>query len=255
MSQRKRRRALGQHTLVDPRILAAIVRVARITSEEIVCEAGAGRGTLTEQLCTRAKRVISYEVDRVLYEWTRARLVDERYCKNLELVNADIFRVTRNLKFDVFVSNLPYSRSRDAFEWLATQRFSRAVVMVQQEFADKLVAAPGAKNYKALSALAAYCFRLEPAFSVSKNSFEPPPKVRSVLMKVLPSRTIDRKTIKSLNLLFSKRNKQVISVAAREGLAVKDLLMPGVQESRSRIDELEPDKAIRLAEMMSRNDI
>lgn len=224
--------------LVDRRVLARIVDTAEIGRDETVLEAGTGQGTLTAELCKAAKNVVSYEVDKKLYRQAKAQL----QFSNLELVNADLFRA-KNLSFDVFASNLPYSRSRDAFEWLAVQKFGRAIVMVQEEFADKLAARPGNKNYRAISALAAHCFAVEKLFNVGKQSFEPQPKVESVVIRVIPVNAVAKETVKSLNLLFSKRNKKASTVAARAGIKT--------DFGSKRIDQLVPSDLIKMAESVS----
>lgn len=224
--------------LVDRHVLAKIIDADRIDREEIVLEAGSGQGILTAELCKAAKRVISFEVDKRLYNQAKARL----QFQNLVLVNADLFK-KRSIDFDVFVSNLPYSRSRDAIEWLATQRFNRAIVMVQREFADKLVASPGNENYRAISALASYCFSIEKLFKVGRQAFEPPPKVESVVIRLTPVNTVTRRTVGNLNLLFSKRNKKASSVAAEAGITEADF-------GDKRVDHLAPADVVRIAEGM-----
>ena len=199
--------------LVDRRVLARIVDAAKIGRDETMLEAGTGRGILTAELCRAAKSVVSYEIDKKLYQLAKANL----QFHNLELVNADLFKAA-NPDFDVFVSNLPYSRSRDAFEWLATQKFKRALVMVQEEFAAKLAARPGDRNYRAISALAGHCFAIEKLFSVGRRSFEPQPKVESVVVRIIPINTITKRTAKNLNLLFSNRNKIASAVAVKMGI-------------------------------------
>jgi 16S rRNA (adenine1518-N6/adenine1519-N6)-dimethyltransferase len=221
--------------LVDRRVLARIVDAAKISKDETLLEAGTGQGVLTAELCKAAKSVVSYEVDKKLYLQARALL----QFQNLELINADLFK-TKNLDFDVFTSNLPYSRSRDAFEWLAAQKFKRAVVMVQEEFAEKLVAEPGAKNYRAISALAAHCFAIEKLFRVGRQSFAPPPKVESTVLRIISINTVTKETVKSLNLLFSKRNKRASTMAARAGVKT--------DFGSKRIDQLVPGDLVRMAE-------
>ncbi|MEW6603429.1 MAG: 16S rRNA (adenine(1518)-N(6)/adenine(1519)-N(6))-dimethyltransferase RsmA [Thermoproteota archaeon] len=228
---------LGQHMLVDRRVLAKIIDAAKIGKDEVVLEAGTGQGILTTELCKSAKSVVSYEIDKKLHNQTKARL----QFQNLELVNADLFK-TANLDFDVFASNLPYSRSRDALEWLATQKFDRAILMVQQEFADKLVAKPGSKNYRAISALAAQCFSIEKLFSVGRQSFEPQPRVESVVIRLIPVNTVTRRTINNLNLLFSKRNKKASAVASKASIKA--------DFGDKRIDQLSPADLVRMAELM-----
>ncbi|HEX2557131.1 MAG TPA: 16S rRNA (adenine(1518)-N(6)/adenine(1519)-N(6))-dimethyltransferase RsmA [Nitrososphaera sp.] len=230
-----KRRTLGQHMLVDHKVLAKIVDAAGIDKSETVCEVGTGQGILTAELCRRAQWIISFEIDRELFRNAQEQLK----FNNLELANADLFK-TAELHFDVFVSNLPYSRSRDAFEWLAVRKFSRAIVMVQEEFADKLTATPGDKKYRAISVLASYCFKIEKLFKVQSKSFEPQPLVESAVLRIIPIRTITNETIKNVNLLFSKRNKKASTVAAKAGIQA-DL-------GNMRINQLAADDLVKMAE-------
>jgi 16S rRNA (adenine1518-N6/adenine1519-N6)-dimethyltransferase len=230
--------------LADRRILAKIVSAASIEKDETVLEAGSGQGILTAELCRYAKHVISYEVDIKLYRRVQERLLLQ--FKNLQLVNSDLFKNGDSHFFDVFVSNLPYSRSRDAIEWLSRQNFKRAIVMVQDEFADKLTARPGSENYRAISALAAHCFAIEKLFKVRRESFEPQPKVQSSIIRIIPINTVTREVIRNINLLFSRRNKNASSVAAEAGI------INAIYESK-KIDELEPKDLVHMAELMSSN--
>jgi 16S rRNA (adenine1518-N6/adenine1519-N6)-dimethyltransferase len=231
--------------LVDRRILAKILSAAYIGKNEIALEAGTGQGILTAELCKYAKQVISYEIDINLHRKVQEQLLSQ--FKNLRLLNADLFKTKGPHFFDVFVSNLPYSRSRDAIEWLSTQKFDRAILMVQEEFADKLAARPYSKNYRAISALAAHCFAIEKLFKVRRESFEPKPKVESSIIRIIPVNTITREVVRNINLLFSKRNKKASSVAAEIGIIIN------LNYGSKKIDELEPRHLIQMAELMSSN--
>lgn len=232
--------------LVDRRIIERIVSTANLRENEIVLEAGTGQGTLTKELCRHAKQVFSYEVDANLYEKVQEELLP--YFNNLRLVKADLFKTTDIPFFDVFVSNLPYSRSRDAIEWLSTQIFDRAIIMVQEEFASKLVAKPFSKNYRAISALAAHCFTIERLFKVRKESFEPQPKVESSIIKITPINTISAKVVRNINLLFSRRNKKASSVAAEIGINID-----GSRYGSKKIDQIEPTDLVQMAQWISSN--
>lgn len=224
--------------LVDRKVLEKIVRAADISGEEVVLEVGTGLGTLTSELCQRAKEVISYELDPALYQKSKELLKFE----NLDLVRGDLFEI-KDLDFDVFVSNLPYSRSRDAIEWLVARKFSRAIVMVQLEFAEKIQAVPGDRNYRAISAITNHCFRIEQITAVGRGSFSPQPKVDSVVMKLVPAqrRAVSTAVLKRLNWLFSRRNKKASSVAAKIGLGHLDL-------GDRRIYQLPPSTLVGIAE-------
>ena len=233
--------------LVDRRILAKILSAACIGKDETVLEAGTGQGILTAELCKYAKQVISYEIDINLYRKVKEQQQLLSRFKNLQLVNGDLFKTKDSHSFDVFVSNLPYSRSRDAIEWLSTQKFDRAILMVQEEFADKLAAGPHNKNYRAISALATHCFAIEKLFKVRRESFEPKPNVESSIIRIISVNTITREVVRNINLLFSRRNKNASSVAAEIGIIVY------ADYGNKKIDELESRHIVQMAELMSSN--
>ncbi len=232
-----KRRLLGQHMLIDNDILHTILDYAELDRNEVVFEIGTGNGNLTAELCKRAKRVISCEVDKELNK--KAQNILGKY-SNLLLVNGDGFKTDHG--FDVFVSNLPYSKSRIAVEWLAEREFDRAIVMVQKEFAAKLLANNG-NNYRAVSALAQYCFDIELLMQVGKNSFNPKPKVDSVLLKMIKRRKVGKDVIRELKLLFSFRGRKVRSAARKLGISES--------LNDKRVERLSPEEAVRLAEIIA----
>ena len=210
-----KRISLGQHLLIDFEVLKKIIDASQINKHEIVCEAGAGNGILTCELCRHSKSVISYEIDSMLFEEASKRAFS---LPNLKLVNADIFKLD-NLNFDVFVSNLPYSKSKDAFSWLPFQKFDRAIVMVQKEFAAKLQASPGEKNYRAISVVTQHCFNIQSLFNVDRKAFDPEPSIESEVIRVVPKKhsRITHMTIKNIYFLFSQRNRTATSIARKFG--------------------------------------
>jgi 16S rRNA (adenine1518-N6/adenine1519-N6)-dimethyltransferase len=230
-----KRISLGQHLLIDFEVLKKIIQASQINKNEIVCEAGTGNGILTYELCRRSKFVISYEIDRTLFAY-----VNKKTLPNLKLVNADIFN-TDNLNFDVFVSNLPYSKSREAFNWLALQKFDRAIVMIQKEFAAKLQANPGEKNYRAISVIAQHCFNIQRLFDVDRKAFMPKPSVESEVIRVVPRKNsgITHATINNIYFLFSQRNKIAASIARKFGSKV--------DFGNTRIGKLNAEEMIELA--------
>ena len=208
-----KRKSFGQHMLNDNRILARIIDASQINTEETVYEAGTGNGVLTKELCKNAKLVTSFEIDSQIFK--KVLYLSSSY-SNLRLINADIFKIYQ-LEFDVFVSNLPYSRSKDALQWLPFQKFKRAIIMTQKEFVDKLQAKPGESNFRAITVLSQYCFNIERLFNVSKEAFDPEPYVESTVIRLIPrSTTINKNTISNLNLLFSQRNKKASSVLSKK---------------------------------------
>jgi 16S rRNA (adenine1518-N6/adenine1519-N6)-dimethyltransferase len=238
-------RSLGQHHLVDKRVLKEVIRSSQISREEVVCEAGTGEGILTRELCKYAKRVISFEIDRILYLRAWNYLSD---FTNLLLIHEDIFN--SDIEFDVFVSNLPYSRSKRAIEWLALKKFNRAIVMLQKEFVDKLQAKSGQANYRSISVIGQYCFKIENLFEVNKSSFTPQPKIGSEVIRLTPKRDnrLILETINNVHYIFSRRNKRASSVLRAFGRTASCYH----EWNDKRIDQMAPEELVALARSMKK---
>ncbi len=98
---------LGQNFLNSKSIAKFIVDSATISKNNTVYEIGIGKGILTPYLCEQSKNVISVEKDLNLYEESKVKFSN---IKNLKIIHGDGFK--QNEKFDIFVSNLPYSESK-----------------------------------------------------------------------------------------------------------------------------------------------
>ena len=227
-----KRKLLGQHFLNSQNIAQSIVTEAKITKNDVVFELGTGLGVLTPLLCEQAKKVISVDADEKL-----VRSAKSKFSKidNLVLRSGDGFK--QNDVFSIFVSNLPYSRSKDAIEWLAQSTFSHGVIMVQKEFAEKLLA-KSSKNRKAVSIIATHAFEISIVSKVGKNNFSPPPKVDSVILKIIKKNTMNEEIIQIINKIFSYRRKTVKNILKQFN---KKTLMD------KRIDDLSGDEIINLA--------
>ena len=158
-----KRKKLGQHFLNSKSIAEKIIAEANITQNDIVLEIGTGLGILTPLLCKDAKKVISIDVDKDLIEEAKKNFSK---IHNLTLKYGDGFKTED--RFTIFVSNLPYSKSKDAIEWLATTNFSHGVIMVQKEFAEKLLAT-STKNRRAVSIVANHTLEIKNIFKVGKK--------------------------------------------------------------------------------------
>lgn len=234
--KRSRTRALGQHMLVDLEVLDKIIDESHVNKAETVCEVGTGNGILTYALCRYAKSVLSFELDNTLFQNAIKKL---HFLSNLTLINADAFRV-QDLDFNVFVSNLPYARSKDAFTWLPLRKFNRAIIMIQKEFARKLQANPGQRNYRAISVITQYCFNIQELFDVDRKAFDPEPSIESVVIRLTPKKSsITEQIIKSLDILFSQKNKKTSSLVNKFGI--------GVNLACKRINELDAEELVELA--------
>jgi 16S rRNA (adenine1518-N6/adenine1519-N6)-dimethyltransferase len=230
----RRRQRLGQHFLTSDIVAKKIVDAASITKKDIVLEIGTGKGILIPHLCRNAKKVISIESDYLLYQSVTKKFSD---IDNLELVHGNGFK--SGVKFTILVSNLPYSKSRDAMEWLIQQKYLQAVVMVQKEFFEKLQAAGNER--KAISVLVNYSTRIEKILNVDKSNFSPSPKVNSVVLRLERKKTISKELIKTVNRLYSYKRKSLQNILKQ---------FDKVIESNKRLEELSSEEIIDIAKQI-----
>ncbi|HZE21703.1 MAG TPA: 16S rRNA (adenine(1518)-N(6)/adenine(1519)-N(6))-dimethyltransferase RsmA [Desulfobaccales bacterium] len=191
----KPKKKLGQHFLLHPHQARRIVAALGLTGEETVVEIGAGLGALTGFLAQAARRVIALERDPELARFLREDLFMET--PGVEIICQDV------LEFDfqeaclqsgrplAVVGNLPYQITSPLLFTLMRESaaVTQAVLMMQQEVGDRLLASPGTKDYGILSVLSQYYFRVIQLFQLSPGNFYPPPQVDSVVLRLLPEST------------------------------------------------------------------
>jgi 16S rRNA (adenine1518-N6/adenine1519-N6)-dimethyltransferase len=209
----------GQHFLTDDSIADRIVQAADIQPSEPVWEIGPGKGVLTERILVLTDDLTAFEIDYRLPE-----LLTERFGDKLHLINRDILAVNWQELLSAkanetgqkikFVSNLPYQITSPVLYALEENEkwFSRIVIMLQREVAERLTAKAGCKAYGVMTLKLNYAFNIKFLFNVPPEAFQPPPKVQSTVVMLEP-RT-DKPVVKSLdtyrliiNKAFSQRRK------------------------------------------------
>jgi 16S rRNA (adenine1518-N6/adenine1519-N6)-dimethyltransferase len=159
-----------------------MVDYARLSHEDVVLEIGAGIGNLTRLLAQRAGKIISIERDRRFTNILREQL---RGLSNVQIIYGDALRIELP-KFNKVVANLPYGISSDITFRLLEQKFELAVLMYQQEFAERMVAKPGSDDYSRLTVNTYYRARVELLGEVPPEAFVPQPKVTSAIVRLSP---------------------------------------------------------------------
>jgi len=203
---------LGQHFLKNERYLTLETNEAAIQPNEVVLEIGPGPGALTGKLLEKATKVIAVEVDKRMVTFLQKKFSAEIENGKLEIIEEDILKA-KLPKFDKCVSNVPYQISSAIIELLAEHgKFS--VLIIQKEFADRLIAEAGERDYSRLTILANYHFTPVYLEFVPKGAFSPPPKVDSAIVKLVPKRqkpeVADEKLFFELvKALFIHRNQKV----------------------------------------------
>ena len=196
----KRKPKLGQNFLTDHSAAKRIVDAVGDISNRTVIEIGPGRGMLTDLLVRRARKVIGIELDHILAAQMRMRYAT---LSNVEILESDFvtvewqsmvgrrpgplhdLRPTQPETVDI-VGNLPYYITSDIVLRILREHASigRAVIMVQREVADRVVAEPGSRDYGLLSATAQLYARVEKLFTLPPGAFNPPPEVHSSVVRL-----------------------------------------------------------------------
>ena len=187
------RKRFGQHFLSDQDVLSRIVGVMAIKPDDRVLEIGPGRGALTSHLLSETDQLDAVEIDRDLVPILSAQF------PALKLINADILNVDLHELFHRptrVVGNLPYNISSPLLLKLADfakthpDRFVDGHFMLQKEMAERMSAQPGTKAWGRLSVIMQLTFSVDHLFDVAPESFDPPPKVWSSVIRVAPSDTV-----------------------------------------------------------------
>jgi len=227
-----KRRSLGQHYLRDEEIVKRVIELAAIRNGEKVLEVGTGRGTLTEQLAKVADSLEAYEIDRENYLTTKSLLDSHR----TKLRLGDAFKAKP--RFDVLVSSLPYSESSTFIEWLSELAYDRAIVILQEDFARKITANPGDRNYRAISVIAQLSAGISLKNPVPRHAFEPPPRVNSRMVVLVRKRKLTRKKVVLIKLLFSLRRRNLKAALSKLGLDSS----VGTNLGSRRVNSLAPEE-------------
>lgn len=209
------KKSLGQHFLIDQNVLQRIISLAKVQEDDAIVEIGPGPGVLTDFLLDAGACVTAIERDSLYANEHRERKLDTLQIVEGDVLEVDFRKILDPNKRYKLVANLPYNISTPIFEKIfeVIDLFSSMTVMVQKEVADRMKAPPGSKDYGALSLFIKMHGETTDAFSVSANSFYPPPNVTSAVVHV----QLEEKTFSTpkaliqrvIRHLFTKRRKMI----------------------------------------------
>lgn len=184
----KARKRFGQNFLQDAHWIERIAKAIQAKPGDNIVEIGPGQAALTRYLVADSGQMRAVEIDRDLAAWLRTQFNPDQ----LELIEADALTIDwsslgqeRPLRV---VGNLPYNISSpllfkllEAADYVQDQHF-----MLQREVVDRMVAAPGSKTYGRLSVMLQWRYRMTKLFDVPPGAFNPPPKVVSSVVRMIP---------------------------------------------------------------------
>ncbi len=240
-------KAKGQNFLTDGRVADRHIEYAEIQPGDDVLEVGPGLGILTQRLIGKGKSLTCIEIDDILADY-----IGKTYGDRLNLIHGDAVKVPFP-KFDRFVSNLPYSVSTPIIFKLLDYPFKKAVVMVQKEFAERMVADVGSPDYSRLTVNLFYKAECQIVENVPKSRFKPQPKVDSCLVAITPRpapfEVKDEKTFfRVTQVCFDHRRKKIGTSlkAARMIQSAED-----IPYADARIESLRPAEIAEIADAVA----
>lgn len=204
-------KAHGQHLLKNPLLTASIVDKAEIKPSDVVLEVGPGTGNLTVKLLDKGRRVIAVERDRRMAAELSKRVMGTPQERKLQILIGDVLK-TPVPRYDVLVSNTPYQISTPLIDMvLRMDPIPPSTLMVQREVAMRCVARPGDDLYCRLSVNVQLWSKCTHLIKVSRNSFRPPPKVDSSVIRIVgrkPQPVVDKDEWEGwLKVCFVRKNK------------------------------------------------
>ena len=218
------KKSLGQNFLVSRAVIDRIIEAAAGPPELPVIEIGPGRGAVTIPLAEAGATVAAFEIDRTLSSSLRGSV--EKY-PGVEIVDADIRDVDFDLEASnrgweeyVIVGNIPYMLTSSILLMLPeARRCARAVIMMQKEVGDRIMASPGRRECGILSVFMQAYFGIERVVRVKAGSFRPAPKIDSVVLRFVPAdiegAPEDRNGfLDFLKMSFSQRRKKLSNIVA-----------------------------------------
>ncbi|WP_144636325.1 16S rRNA (adenine(1518)-N(6)/adenine(1519)-N(6))-dimethyltransferase RsmA [Bordetella genomosp. 13] len=254
MSQHQARKRFGQNFLTDESVVESIVRAIGPAADDRVIEIGPGLSALTRPLLERLSHLTAVEIDRDL----AARLRKQHPAERLTVVEADALTIDfAEFGTDLrVVGNLPYNISSPLLFHLMTavDNVRDQHFMLQREVIDRMVAEPGGADYSRLSVMLQSRYRMVKLFDVPPEAFDPPPRVVSAVVRMLPL-PADRLKPRSeaafehvVARAFSQRRKMLRRVLADWAAHVpwEALDIPPT----ARAEEVSVDKFIRLSDAM-----
>ena len=216
MKQVRPKKNLGQHFLTDLSIAKAIADTVDACPELPVLEVGPGMGVMTQFLVEKPRPLKVVEIDRESVAW-----LNEHFPKLREnILGEDFLRMDLQTVFDgqpfVLTGNYPYDISSQIFFKMLDNKelIPCCTGMIQREVAQRMAAEPGSKTYGILSVLIQAWYNVEYLFTVDEHVFNPPPKVKSAVIRMTRNEVsdlgCDERLFKRLvKTVFNQRRKML----------------------------------------------
>ncbi|HVQ01332.1 MAG TPA: 16S rRNA (adenine(1518)-N(6)/adenine(1519)-N(6))-dimethyltransferase RsmA [Candidatus Thermoplasmatota archaeon] len=241
-------RRLGQNFLIDEAVARREVAYAGLAPQDVVLEIGPGKGVITRLLARQARQVLAIEIDERLVAQLRTTLPT-----NVTLIKGDAVAVDFSAlpRFTKVVSNLPFQISSPITFKLLEYPFTKAILIYQKDFAQRLVATPGTKEYSRLTVGVYYKAQCRILDEVPRGCFSPPPQVDSCIVELVPRKNPpfevanERFFFELTKQLFNHRRKKIRHTITALYGKYKEL--PYLEQ---RVEMLSPEQLGELSDLL-----
>jgi len=246
----------GQHFLVDDRIRDNMIACADLSRKDRVLEIGPGLGFLTTELAKHAGAVVAVEKDRTLAVYLKDHFSGVR---NLSVLQDDALRIGK-LECTKIVSSPPYNISSKLILFILDNKFDLAVLLLQLEFVERLIANPGTNEYGRLTATFQARAQAELIEKVPQSAFYPMPKVDSAIVtiepRIIPLRIKDEAGYEELvRVLFTQRRRKLHGVLSKylrnKWPSMATSILADVPNLEKRIFQIGPMELVDLSNLIA----
>ena len=252
------KKKFGQNFLTDKNLLDSIVELSGVTEDSVVLEIGPGAGALTEAILKRAKKVVSFEIDRELEGVLAENLKDY---SNVKIIFKDFMKLSDDEICEeigddyIVIANLPYYiTSPILFRFFEMKHRPKSLtIMVQKEYGERLTAKAGDSEYSSLSVLAAWLGVSKIVKKVPRHMFTPQPKVDSCIVHFeFNQNEYDENIAKFIRSCFAMRRKTLVNNLSSSYEISKEKVKNMLENSHInlsvRAEELTVDEILNLYE-------
>ena len=255
----KAKKKYGQNFLIDSSVIKDIVGLINPQDEDKILEIGPGLGSITFPILDKINKIDVIEIDPDMVGF----LNKSNYSKKINIHTNDILKIENNFfnNFNKIIGNLPYYISSEILIKICNinNKNKKIYFMLQKEVAERISSPPGNKIYGRLSIIIQYFYDVEKLFDVAPNSFNPPPKINSSIVELIPKKEFKEKILNFVNfekitkLAFGQKRK-TIKNNFREVLSEADFEILNINP-QNRPETLGVDDFVRIENYMDKRKI
>jgi 16S rRNA (adenine1518-N6/adenine1519-N6)-dimethyltransferase len=204
-------KVLGQNFMVEPLLYPKLCRYAALDELDVVLDAGAGFGFLAKYLSGKCKTVLAVEKDPQVASALRSQV---KCLSNVTVIEGDVLKAVLP-PFNKVIALPPYYLSSQLVTWILDRKVDCAVLVVQKEFAQRIIAQIGSEEYGWLTVITAQKAESQLLDNVPKEMFHPQPEVDSVILSLKPytAKPFEIKDeaffLRLTKWLFTERNRKI----------------------------------------------